>query len=162
VSERRPARWLVAAGIGAMAAGCAHEVPVPPPPFKPAATTLELMESVIAHAAEIYWESVQVTIDETGEHEQKPQNDEEWEAVWAAAVSLAESGNLLMIAPRAVDDGAWMQFARSLVEAGIEAASAAQAQNVDRVFAAGEQVYNVCLGCHTRYVPELQRVSGAE
>jgi cytochrome c2 len=67
-----------------------------------------------------------------------------------------------MMAPRAVDDGAWMQFARSLVEAGIEAASAAQAQNVDRVFAAGEQVYNVCLGCHTRYVPELQRVSGAE
>lgn len=154
------ARGFLAAGLSAIAASCAHEVPAPQPPFKPATTTLELMESVVAHAAEIYWESVQVTVDATGEHEQKPQNDEEWEAVWAAALALAESGNLLMMAPRAVDDGAWMQFARSLVEAGIEAADAAKAQSVDRVFAAGEQVYNVCLGCHTRYVPELQRVSG--
>jgi len=72
--------------------------------------------------------------------------------VWAAALSLAESGNLLMIAPRAIDDGAWMQFSRSLIEAGTEAAAAAQAHDVDRVFAAGEQVYNVCAGCHARYV----------
>ncbi len=44
------------------------------------------MESVIAHAAEVYWGSVQVTVDETGEHERYPQNDEEWESVWAAAL----------------------------------------------------------------------------
>ena len=83
------------------------------------------MESVIAHAAEVYWESVQVTVDETGVHERYPQTDEEWESVWAAALAIAESGNLLMMTPRAVDDGAWMQFARSLVDAGVEAAAAA-------------------------------------
>jgi mono/diheme cytochrome c family protein len=99
---------------------------------------------------------VQVTVDAAGEHERYPQTNEEWELVWAAALSLAESGNLLMMTPRAVDDGAWMQFARSLIEAGVEAAAAAEAHDVDRVFAAGEQVYNVCLGCHTRYVPELR------
>lgn len=159
--EPRPARvrWRSATrllGIGlAVAAvlGCAHRPPAGPP-FKPVTTVVELMESVIAHAAEIYWESVQVTVDEAGVHEQYPQTDEEWELVWANALALAESGNLLMMAPRAVDDGAWMQFSRSLIEAGVEAAAAAQAHDVDRVFAAGEQVYNVCTGCHARYIPQ--------
>ena len=120
------------------------------------------MESVIAHAAEVYWGAVQVTVDEFGEHERYPQTDEDWEAVWAAGVALAESGNLLMIAPRAVDDGAWMQFSRSLIEAGEAAAAAAQAKSVDQVFAAGEQVYNVCTACHARYASDLQRVSGGD
>jgi cytochrome c553 len=134
------------------ALGCAHEIEAPPPLFKPVTTVLELMESVIAHAAEVYWGSVQVVVDETGEHEHSPQTDEEWEAVWAAGLSIAESGNLLMMTPRAVDDGAWMQFARSLVDAGADAAAAAQAHDVERVFAAGEQVYNVCTACHARYL----------
>ena len=67
-----------------------------------------------------------------------------------------------MMTPRAVDDGAWMQFARSLIEAGVEAAAAAEAHDVERVFAAGEQVYNVCTACHARYSPELRRVSGRD
>ena len=144
------------AAIGSCLAvlGCAPQPPVQPP-FKPVTTVLELMESVIAHAAEVYWESVQVTVDAAGTHEKKPQTDEEWEFVWASALAIAESGNLLMMEPRAVDDGAWMQFSRSLVVAGAEAAAAAAAHDVDRVFAAGEQVYNACLGCHMRYVPQL-------
>jgi hypothetical protein len=67
-----------------------------------------------------------------------------------------------MMTPRAVDDGAWMQFSRSLVEAGVEAAAAAEAKSVDRVFAAGEQVYHVCTACHARYASDLQRVSRAD
>jgi hypothetical protein len=147
-------------GCCIVAFGCAHEQQAPAPPYKPVTTVLELMESVIAHAAEVYWESVSVTVDETGEHELSPRTDEEWEAVWAAGLSIAESGNLLMMTPRAVDDGAWMQFARSLVEAGALAAAAAQAHDVERVFAAGEQVYNVCTACHARYANELRRSSG--
>jgi hypothetical protein len=147
-------------GLGVAALGCAHRQPPPGPPFKPVTTVLELMESVIAHAAEVYWSAVQVTVDEQGEHESYPETDEEWESVWASALAIAESGNLLMMAPRAIDDGAWMQFSRSLIEAGVEAAAAAEAHDVDRVFAAGEQVYNACTACHARYSPELRRVSG--
>jgi cytochrome c553 len=142
------------------ALGCARQPPVTPP-FKPVTTVLELMQSVILHSAETYWDSVQVTVDETGVHERYPQSDEEWESVWAAALTIGESGNLLMMTPRAVDDGAWMQFSRSLIEAGIEAAAAAEAQDVERVFAAGEQIYNACSGCHGRYAVELERVSPA-
>lgn len=144
--------------VGLVAVGCARQPPAAPP-YKPVTTVLELMESVIAHAAETYWDSVQVTVDEDGVHERYPESDEEWEAVWAAALTIAESGNLLMMTPRAVDDGAWMQFARSLIDAGVEAAAAAEAKSVERVFAAGEQVYNVCTGCHGRYATELRRVA---
>ena len=153
-------KLLLPIGVALTVGACAHEQQPSLPPYRPVTTVLELMESVIAHAAEIYWESVQITVDETGEHELFPQTDEEWESVWAAGVSLAESGNLLMMAPRAVDEGAWMQFSRSLVEAGSAAAAAAQARDVERVFAAGEQVYNVCTACHARYASDLQRVSG--
>ena len=90
------------AGVCLVALGCARELEVSPPPYKPVATVRELMESVVAHAAETYWGSVQVIVDETGVHERVPQTDEEWEAVWAAGLSIAESGNLLMMAPRAV------------------------------------------------------------
>jgi len=149
--RRRLLRTAVAGGCLA-ALGCAHEPEASPPPYKPVTTVAELMESIVAHAAETYWGSVQVTVDETGVHERQPQTDAEWESVWAAGISIAESGNLLMMTPRAVDEGAWMQFARSLVDAGAEAASAAQAHDVERVFAAGEQVYNACTACHARYV----------
>jgi hypothetical protein len=148
-------KLLFAAAVGSgVLAGCVHQPRADAPPFKPVTTTLVLMESVIAHAAEVYWDSVQVTVDENGVTERRPQTDEEWEFVWASALAIAESGNLLMMAPRAVDDGAWMQFSRSLVDAGVAAAAAAEAHDVERVFAAGEQVYNVCLGCHTRYIPQ--------
>jgi hypothetical protein len=147
-------RALGAGLVVAALAACVHRPPPAGPPFKPVTTTRELMESVVAHAAEVYWGAVQVIVDETGVHERNPQTDAEWESVWAAALSIAESGNLLMMAPRAIDDGAWMQFSRSLIEAGVEAAAAAQAHDVDRVFAAGEGVYNVCTGCHLRYIPQ--------
>jgi hypothetical protein len=151
VSQRAPIRHAIV-GLCLAALGCARELEVSPPPYKPVATVRELMESVVANAAETYWGSVQVTVDETGVHERQPQTDEEWETVSAAGFSIAESGNLLMMAPRAVDGGAWMQFARSLVDAGAAAVAAAQAHDVERVFAAGEQVYNACTACHARYV----------
>lgn len=141
---------LALAGVCLAALGCSQPQ-VTAPPYKPVTTVAELMDSVITHAANVYWGSVQITVDATGEHERSPQTDDEWLAVRAAALTIAESGNLLMMAPRAVDEGAWMEFSRSLVDAGVEAAAAAEAQSVAGVFAAGERVYNVCSGCHERY-----------
>jgi len=126
----------------------------PLPPFKPVATTLELMESVLAHGAEVYWESVSIVVDENGITENYPRTDEEWEEVWAAAMSVAEAGNLLMMAPRAVDDLEWMQWSRALIDRGVEAVAAAATKDPEQVLAAGEQLYYVCLGCHERYIQE--------
>jgi hypothetical protein len=148
---------LTLAGTTLAVGACASGPPAAPaaaPPYLPVASVLELMESVVAHAAEEYWGAVQVTVDADGVTEDFPETDEEWEEVWAAAMSIAESGNLLMMPPRAVDEAEWMQFSRALVETGVEAAAAALAKDPDQVFAAGERVYNACLACHVRYVPQ--------
>lgn len=122
------------------------------PQFNPVTTTLELMQTVMVFAAEAYWESVLISVTEDGVTEHAPQTDEEWDRVRTAALTVAESGNLLMMPPRLVDNRAWAFFSRQLTEAGAEAAAAAAAHDVDRVFAAGEQMYNVCVACHTRYI----------
>jgi mono/diheme cytochrome c family protein len=131
-------------------------------PFNPVMTVLELMQAIVVPAAETYWSSVQVTVDADGEHEFYPENDAEWTAVRHAALAIAESGNLLMLEPRAVDKGPWQLFSRELIDAGVAAAAAAEAQDVDAVFAAGEEVYNVCSACHMRYTPGLQRVLSSD
>jgi mono/diheme cytochrome c family protein len=131
-------------------------------PFNPVMTVLELMQGIVVPAAETYWSSVQVTVDADGEHEFYPASDAEWTAVRLAALAIAESGNLLMLEPRAVDKGPWQLFSRELIDAGVAAAAAAEAQDVDAVFAAGEEVYNVCSACHMRYTPGLQRVLSSD
>lgn len=146
---------LVLAAAVAAAAGCTAGPAGRPEPYRPVATVLELMESVIAHAAEEYWGAVSVAVGEQGATENAPATDEEWEEVWAAAIALAESGNLLMMPTRTVDDGDWVRYSQGLVDVGVEAARAAQARDADAVREVGERVYNVCLDCHQRYVPEL-------
>lgn len=148
---------LTAAGT----AGCTTQESREDTPYRPVANMLELMESVVAHSAEEYWGAVSVVVDEDGVTEEFPETDEEWEEVWAAAMSLAESGNLLMMPPRAIDGGDWFRYSQRLVDVGAEAAAAAEARDPERVLEVGERVYNVCVDCHARYVPELsRRVSG--
>lgn len=134
--------------------GCTTPPESNTPPFKPNYSVLHLMEGPIAHAAEVYWDAVSTIVDEKGITEHFPRNDEEWEAVWAAGITIAESGNLLMIPPRARDQGDWIKWSSQLVDMGIEAAKAAEAKDPEQVLGAGERVYNVCTGCHMQYIPQ--------
>ena len=121
------------------------------PPYRPIATNLELMESLIAHAAEEYWGAVRIIIDANGVTKHFPETDEDWEEVWAAGISLAESGNLLMMPPRGID-AEWNRISAKLIDVGVDAAAAALTRDPDAVLEAGERVYNVCLECHDRYL----------
>lgn len=145
-----PAPAAAAANDAASAQGSAARLP----PFKPVATVQELMNGPIQWAADAYWQSVSVTVDFEGTHENFPESDDEWHDVWAAGLTIAESGNLLMMAPRAKDDRVWMRLSEALVTVGLEAAEAAKAQDTDKVFDAGEKVYNVCTTCHELYAPD--------
>jgi hypothetical protein len=135
------------------AAGCT-QAQADPPPFKATFSVLHLMEGPIAHAAEDYWSSVSTIVDEKGITENFPRTDEEWEHVWAAGITIAESGNLLMMSPRAKDQGDWMKWSSALVDVGIEAAKSAEAKNPEQVLEVGEKVYHVCTSCHMQYIPE--------
>lgn len=126
-----------------------------PPPYKPVASTLDLMRSLITFSAETYWESVSVIVDESGITEHAPETDEDWIEVWAAGMSLAEAGNLLMMPPRGIDDPEWTRLSTALVDVGFEAARVASTRDFEGVLDVGEQIYNVCVECHQEFVPAL-------
>jgi hypothetical protein len=81
-----------------------------------------------------------------------PADDAAWQAVEASAMAVAESGNLLLMKPRAVDDQEWKQYAIAMVDAGTKAAVAARAKNAEQTGLAGDDMYNVCEQCHAKYM----------
>lgn len=141
------------APLALLAAGCT-QAQADPPPFKAAFTVVQLMEGPVAHAAEDYWGSVSTVVDAKGITENFPRTNEEWEHVWAAGVTIAESGNLLMMSPRAKDQGDWMKWSAALVDVGIEATKSAESKDPEQVLAVGERIYNVCTSCHMQYIKE--------
>ena len=152
VGMRTFARFALLAGLALMGPGCSTQAA--PPPFKPTATVEQLMEGPVAHSAEVYWNSVSTIVDKDGVHENFPKTDEEWEAVWASAIGVAESGNLMMMPGRAKDDGDWMKFSAQLVDVGMRAAKAAEEKDKDKVLEEGGNVYTVCTSCHTKYITD--------
>ena len=146
----RCARAVGAACFAVALGGC--ESPPPPVPFTPVTTVKLLMSDVIEPAADRYWDAVGSVSDKNGVTEHAPRTDEEWTAVRASATVVAESGNLLMMAPRALDRGEWMALARAMVTAGVRARAAAEARDTKRVFDAGADLYETCSGCHAKYL----------
>lgn len=119
--------------------------------YEPVVGTRLLMVSMIDPAADLLWDSVRTVLDLEGVHEFRPQTEEEWTLVRNAAITLAESGNLLMMGRRAVDQGNWIGWCQRLIDAGDTAMRAAEARDVDAIFDVGEEVYNACAGCHAQY-----------
>lgn len=129
--------------------------PAPATHYKPVATVLDLMRGTLSYAAVTYWQSVSIVVDADGIHENQPETEEEWEEIWAAGMTLAETGNLLMMPPRLIDEAEWIRMSTDLVDVGLRAAQVAIDEDFEGVLAVGEEVYNVCVECHRTYVPTL-------
>jgi hypothetical protein len=130
--------------------GCAAEEPAGPP-LDMRHTTRDLMAGMIDASADALWDAVGTIWDENGENHWEPETDEEWLAVTGAAMSLIESGNLLMLGDRARDTGQWMAYSQEMIDAAAVALEAAQARDPERIFDSGEVVYNACNNCHSIY-----------
>lgn len=128
-------------------------------PYRAVADVQELMLHVVEPSAQTYWGAVGWILDEEGEHYIRPRSEEEWIAVENAAFMVAESGNLLMMAERALDDGAWVAMSRAQIDVGERALRAAEDRDEQRVFDLGAEMYQVCSNCHARYSPEILRPS---
>jgi hypothetical protein len=126
-----------------------------PPPFKVVADNKLLMQSVIDPNADIVWDAVKTIITRYKTEEIRPRNDEEWIAVRNAAVALTESGNLLMMVPRAKDGGEWMKRSQELIDTGEAAMRAADSKNADRLFTVGGDIYEACSNCHRQYMDAI-------
>ena len=132
-----------------------------PTPYKPVVDNLTLMQTVVDPQADILWASVGSIITEEGTEDFFPRNEAEWAEVRNAAVMIMESGNLLMMGERAIDEDTWMVMAGDLVDAVKLAYDAAEAQDPDAIFAIGADVYDACNKCHEKYwVGDSERYPG--
>jgi hypothetical protein len=135
------------AGCGREAPPARSSAPSPAPvaeAFKPVATVKQVMLGITVPASNAVFAVA-------GE---APADDAAWQAVEASALAVAESGNLLLMKPRAKDDQEWKQFALALVDAGIKAAEAARTKNAEATGTAGDDMYTVCEQCHAKYLPK--------
>lgn len=125
--------------------------------IEPVADVRQLMASILEPAADVYWDAVGSVVDSTGTKEFAPKTDAEWAAVRNSAFVLAESGNLLMLPPRARDNGEWIAFSRNLIAQAKKAIAAADARDPKAVFDVGAEVYDACTQCHAKYAVEQVR-----
>ena len=142
----------LAALAGLVLAGCGGPEP---PPFKPLADNKLLMPAMVDPNADIVWEAVKTIDSKEGTQEIRPRTDEAWTAVRNAAVTLAESGNLLMMVPRAKDGGEWMKLSQRMIDTSEAAIKAAEAKNADRLFSVGGDIYDACSACHQQYMDAI-------
>jgi hypothetical protein len=154
VHKTRVALFFLAL-YGVVAAAACGSGAAQPPPFKPVADTKLLMQAMIDPMADEIWDAVKTIITKDGTQEIRPHTNAEWEAVRHHAVVLAESGNLLMMVPRAKDGGEWMKRAQDLVETSERAIHAAEAKNADQLFTVGGDIYESCSGCHQKYMEAI-------
>ena len=111
------------------------------PTFIPVASVNQLMKAIVIPTSDAIF---QVAM-------KAPETDEEWTAMQNNALTLAESGNLLMIGSRAKDQGDWVKAAQALVDEATVALRAAEAKNVDALMEAGDRMLRTCSGCHRQY-----------
>jgi cytochrome c556 len=112
-----------------------------PSTIKPIASVLQIMQTMTIPFSDAIFLAAS----------EPPKTAAAWTALRGPAVALAESGNLLMIGPRARDKDQWMKMARQEVDAAEAVLKAIDTRNADRLSAAGDALYETCETCHNRY-----------
>lgn len=156
-NARSPILWLAGTVLFGIA-GCSKPADPgaaaapQPAPFMAVTDTKQLMAWVMDPSADVVWGSVGTVITEGGREEFAPRTDEEWTAIRNAAAVVAESGNLLMMPGRAVNQDDWMAKSRALIETATVVIRAAEVKDAETLFTAGSDMYLACSACHAGYV----------
>jgi hypothetical protein len=111
------------------------------PTFQPVGSMSQLMVDIIYPASDAIFYAFR----------EPPKNEHEWNILQGNALTLAESGNLLMMPSRARDQEGWIKDSKLLVEVGAAAYKAAKAHNMDGVLAVNDQLNTACITCHQEY-----------
>jgi hypothetical protein len=134
-------------------AACSSPQPASTPTYEVVTDIHHTMELIIDPAAELIWSSAGSIITDAGEQGLAPTTAAGWFKVEAAAATLTEAGNLLMMPGRSAGAD-WDEYAHSLIGAGKLAMVAAEQQDADALFNAGGEIYQACLACHDQYWQE--------
>ncbi|MBT8148160.1 MAG: hypothetical protein KJN90_14975, partial [Gammaproteobacteria bacterium] len=101
----------------------------------------QLMTMVLEPAADSLWDNAGWIESAAGYEELYPTTDEGWDFMVAQSALVAESGNLLALPGRAIDDAAWLIYSEGMIDAGMMAMDAAQRRHEEDFFQAGAQLY---------------------
>ena len=83
-----------------------------------------------------------------------PKDDKGWADLENSAVTLTESGNLLMIGSRVRDSGDWMKMSPAMVDAAATTLKAIEGKSPAALSASSDAVYETCETCHGKYLPK--------
>jgi len=144
--------------------------------FMPDVTIIEIMESMVMPSAQALWDAVGVDVTAQGQVEKKPETEEQWAALRAAAVTLAEATNSLVVPGRhaappgtksaspdselepaqieallAKDRPAWVAHAAVLHATAMQAIGAIDSRNIDAISEVGGAIDEACESCHLQF-----------
>jgi hypothetical protein len=139
-----PILMLIAA---ASLAGCAKPVP-----YNTSSTVKDIMVGITDPQAQVFWHSSGSNDTAKGTETLTPTTKEGWAAAENAMTAVAESGNLLMLRPRANDNGDWNKFSKAMTDEALAARAAVRARNGDKMFETGAALYDTCTACHQKYL----------
>jgi hypothetical protein len=118
-----------------------------PTTFQPVGTMKQLMIDIIYPVSDAIF-----YVDR-----EPPKNQHDWDALKTQALTLAESGNLLMMEGRARDQKNWILESKMLIDIGGKAYKAAQAKDIDGIRALNDSLNAACVVCHYQYRPGYHR-----
>jgi len=152
---------LAALGADAQAPEDTPRTPLPPQtpvvpygqPGKSMLTVKDLMRHVLNPAAETFWLSSGEVDEGETTRQRAPTTEARWNVTLAAAATVMESANLLMMDGRAIADPQWARWSADMNKAGLAGIKAAQAKDADGVLVAGGDMFDACRACHVKYIP---------
>ena len=142
VDQRRNGRFVRALIATVVMVLVATTVTAPQEPPQAPATIKVIMATMTVPSSEVIFAAVS----------EPPTADLQWEAVLNSAITLAESGELLMTVGRTRDNAIWIAMSRALVTRARAAQTAAEARNIDALSKAGDDLYQTCKACHASYM----------
>lgn len=121
-------------------------------PYKQVSTMSQLMISIVFPTSDAVF-----YVDR-----EAPKTQAEWNALADKALTLAESGNLMLMPGRMRDDGNWVKYTRMMIDAGFTAYKAAKAQDLEGVRGVNDLMYQSCVECHSQYRTNYPRRPAAQ
>jgi cytochrome c556 len=114
---------------------------------EPTVPIMELMVAVVAPMTDTLWGI------------EDPQSDAEWQVFIDAANTIIDAGRTMKVGGTGPNDNewaadpAWQAFADQLIGAAEDARAAAENQDVEAMYTAGEVIYPPCEECHLQFNP---------
>ena len=124
--------------------------------FKPVVSLNQVMVGVVDHNAHLLWNAA---VDEWA-----PQNDADWHELEHAAVTLAATGNVILLGGSGPDDLAWAEKAdwsaltQRETDAALAILLAVQNKDRDALSKGGDDLVEACEACHKEYKPDLPSI----